>query len=251
MRKGAGLATQIHLPEISLDRVTFGREGRVILQDVSVSFSAYRVGIVGRNGSGKTTLSRLIAGLVEPDQGRVMVAGIDPGQDRKGALSTVGILFQNPDHQIIFPTVIEEISFGLKQMGHSSSDAEKQALAWLIDYDVSHWADAPVARLSQGQKQLVCLMSVLAMQPKVLVLDEPFSGLDLPTRAQLSRRLARYEGALVHVTHAPEDLANYDHVIWLDQGRVAQAGSPDKVLAKFVDEMTKRGEGDDLTDLSD
>lgn len=251
MRKGAGLATHTLLPEIALDQVTFGLEGRVILEDISVSFSARRVGIVGRNGSGKTTLSRLIAGLVEPDQGHVVVAGIDPGRDRKAALSTVGILFQNPDHQIIFPTVIEEISFGLKQMGHSQPDAEKQALTWLADYGVSHWADAPVARLSQGQKQLVCLMSVLAMQPKVLLLDEPFSGLDLPTRAQLSRRLARYEGALVHVTHAPEDLANYDHVIWLDQGRVAQAGSPDKVLAQFVDEMTKRGEGDDLTDLSD
>lgn len=245
------MATQTPLPEITLDQVTYGREGRVILEDISISFSARRVGIVGRNGSGKTTLSRLIAGLVEPDQGRVVVAGIDPGRDRKAALSTVGILFQNPDHQIIFPTVIEEISFGLKQMGHNQADAEKQALSWLADYGVPHWADANVARLSQGQKQLVCLMSVLAMQPKVLLLDEPFSGLDLPIRAQLSRRLARYQGTVVHVTHAPEDLANYNHVIWLDQGRVAETGTPDSVLAKFVDEMTKRGEGDDLTDLSD
>jgi len=245
------LTTLTQLPEIALDHVTFGREGRVILEDISVSFSAGRVGIVGRNGSGKTTLSRVIAGLSQPEKGRVSVAGIDPARDRKGALSTVGILFQNPDHQIIFPTVIEEISFGLKQMGHDHLDAEKKALTWLADYGVAHWAEASVARLSQGQKQLVCLISVLAMQPKVLLLDEPFSGLDLPTRAQLARRLARYQGTLVHVTHAPEDLTGYDHVIWLDQGRVAGSGASADVLAAFVGEMAKKGEGNDLTDLSD
>ncbi|WP_424944889.1 energy-coupling factor ABC transporter ATP-binding protein [Aliiroseovarius crassostreae] len=235
---------------VTLDRVQFARDGKVILPDLSLTVDAARVGVVGRNGSGKTTLSRLVAGLILPDQGHVRVAGIDPGQDRKAALTTVGILFQNPDHQIIFPTVIEELSFGLTQLGQTRQDAEKQALSLLTEYDVPHWADAHVSRLSQGQKQLVCLMAVLAMQPKLLILDEPFSGLDLPTRAQLSRRLAGYAGQILHVTHAPEDLREYDQVIWLDQGQLAGQGAPGAVLRDYVNEMQRQGESDDLTDLA-
>ncbi len=218
------------ISELRLDRVTYRREGKDILPELSLAVSARRVGVVGRNGSGKTTLSRLVAGLVEPDMGDVRLSGINPSKDRKAALSTVGILFQNPDHQIIFPTVLEELSFGLTQLGNSKDGAEKQALTWLADYGVSHWRDAHVSRLSQGQKQLLCLMSVLAMRPKWLILDEPFSGLDIPIRAQLTRRLEQYDGQILHVTHAPEDLAKYDQVIWLDQGRLAGQGAPAELL---------------------
>lgn len=223
----------------------------MILPDLSLSVTARRVGVVGRNGSGKTTLSRLVAGLIAPDQGEVRLAGINPSKDRKAALSTVGILFQNPDHQIIFPTVLEELSFGLTQLGESKSEAEKQALTWLADYGVSHWKDAHVSRLSQGQKQLLCLMSVLAMRPRWLVLDEPFSGLDIPIRAQLTRRLERYEGSILHVTHAPEELNNYDHVIWLDQGRLAGQGAPEDLIPSYCADMQRQGESDDLADLAD
>ncbi|MDA5095343.1 energy-coupling factor ABC transporter ATP-binding protein [Aliiroseovarius sp. KMU-50] len=237
--------------EITLSGVSYGQDGKPILQDLSAILSAARIGVVGRNGSGKTTLSRIVAGLILPDAGTVSVAGIDPGSDRKAALSTVGILFQNPDHQIIFPTVLEELSFGLTQQGHSKAEAENLSRSWLADYDVSHWAEAHVSRLSQGQKQLVCLMSVLAMQPRWLVLDEPFSGLDLPTRAQLSRRLEQYSGNILHVTHAPEDLAGYDHAIWLDQGRLVGQGAPGQLIPNYIDEMQRQGAGNDLTDLAD
>lgn len=250
LKMGTEVTQNLPSTGVTLDRVQFARDGKVILQDLSLSVDAARVGVVGRNGSGKTTLSRLVAGLILPDQGQVTVAGIDPGQDRKAALNTVGILFQNPDHQIIFPTVLEELSFGLTQLGQSRKEAEKQALSLLTDYGVSHWGDAHVSRLSQGQKQLVCLMAVMAMRPKLLILDEPFSGLDLPIRAQLARRLAGYEGQILHVTHAPEDLRDYDQVIWLDQGRLAGQGVPGAVLRNYVDEMQRQGEGDDLTDLA-
>ncbi|UWP93970.1 energy-coupling factor ABC transporter ATP-binding protein (plasmid) [Aliiroseovarius crassostreae] len=235
---------------IRFDDVSYARDGKAILADVSLSVSARRVGVVGRNGSGKTTLSRLVAGLLDPDTGEIRVAGISPSKNRKAALSAVGILFQNPDHQIIFPTVLEELCFGLTQMGETREAAEKQALTWLADYQVTHWRDAHVSQLSQGQKQLLCLMSVLAMRPKWLILDEPFSGLDLPIRAQLTRRLARYDGHLLHVTHAPEDLTGYDDVIWLDQGRLVGQGAPDTLLPAYLDEMARQGESDDLADLA-
>ncbi|WP_438988060.1 ATP-binding cassette domain-containing protein, partial [Marivivens donghaensis] len=96
---------------------------KTVLDAITLELTEARVGIVGQNGSGKSTLARAISGLIRPEQGRVLINGIDVLNDRKSALSAVGILFQNPDHQIIFPTVEEEISFGLRQLGHSKADA--------------------------------------------------------------------------------------------------------------------------------
>lgn len=222
---------------------------RRILSDLSVDLSAKRIGIIGRNGSGKTSFARLLSGLVEPSAGTVRIDGVNPAKDRKAALSLVGILFQNPDHQIIFPTVVEELAFGLRQLG--LDDPEGAARTQLDRFGKSHWADSHVHGLSQGQKQLVCLMAVLAMAPRILVLDEPFAGLDIPTRMQLGRYLDQYEGTLVHVTHDPEELTTYDHVLWIEAGTLAQQGQPTDVLPAFTAQMKQQGESDDISDLSD
>ncbi|RPE63333.1 biotin transport system ATP-binding protein [Pacificibacter maritimus] len=224
---------------------------KTILRDINVDVSTQRIGIVGRNGSGKTTLARVLAGLLAPSSGSVSICGIDPAKDRKAALTTVGILFQNPDHQIIFPTVEEEIAFGLLQQGFDKAEAAEQVQSILKDFDKSHWAQAAVHQLSQGQKQLVCLMSILAMQPRVVILDEPFSGLDLPTKMQLARAFHRIDAAIVHVSHDPEALIDYDEILWIDEGTLKQHGPAKQVLPNFVDAMRKIGEADDLTHLTD
>ncbi|UWQ16022.1 energy-coupling factor ABC transporter ATP-binding protein (plasmid) [Aliiroseovarius sp. M344] len=234
--------------QIRFDAVDQLIDGRAILSGVSVDLNARRIGVIGRNGSGKTTFARLLAGLVAPTAGAVTIDGINPAKDRRAALALVGILFQNPDHQIIFPTVIEEVAFGLRQLGQDDPDA--RALAVLERFGKAHWRDAHVHSLSQGQKQLVCLMSILAMTPRILILDEPFAGLDIPTRMQLARYLDRYDGTLVHVSHDPRDLAGYDQVLWLDRGALQAQGVAGDVLAAFTDDMTKQGEGDDISDLS-
>lgn len=223
--------------------------GRCVLDGLSLMTDCARVGIVGRNGSGKSTLARLIAGLVAPREGTVRVNGIDPARDRRAALAEVGILFQNPDHQIIFPTVIEELCFGLTQIGLSPAQARTRATAILSRFGVGHWLEAAVATLSQGQKQLLCLMAIVAMEPRLLILDEPFAGLDIPTRAQLRRALDRYEGALWHITHDPADVAQYQQILWIDRGKVRASGPADTVLPAYVAEMTRTGAGDDLADL--
>ncbi|NHX28388.1 ABC transporter ATP-binding protein, partial [Escherichia coli] len=154
----------------------------------------------------------------------VRVAGVDVARDRKAALGAVGILFQNPDHQIIFPTVAEELAFGLRQQGRSKDAADAEVRTTLDGFGKAHWYDASIQTLSQGQRQLVCLMAILAMRPSVLILDEPFAGLDIPTRMQLSRYLGRSQALLVHVTHDPHDLAGYDRLLWLDQGQLRGDG---------------------------
>lgn len=235
---------------LRLDALGHELEGRVVLQDISVETRARRIGIVGRNGSGKSTLARLLAGLIAPTQGSLRINGCDLATDRKAALREVGILFQNPDHQIIFPTVLEEIAFGLRQQGASKRAAEAQAHETLTRFDKEGWRDAYVTTLSQGQKQLLCLMAVSAMAPKLLILDEPFSGLDIPTKAQLARYLGLYRGTLIQITHDPREVETYDEVLWLDQGRLRMHGAVGEVLPAYIEEMTRQGEADDIADLS-
>ena len=116
---------------IELRGVAYAMAGKAILSDIDLHLTEARIGIVGRNGSGKTSLMRVMAGLVAPSVGTVLVAGQDPARNRKAMLTEVGILFQNPDHQILFPTVGEELAFGLTQMGQTDKEARAQARAAL------------------------------------------------------------------------------------------------------------------------
>jgi biotin transport system ATP-binding protein len=235
---------------ISLDRAGLAVAGRPVLADITLHLTAPRIGIVGRNGSGKTSLLRLMAGLVAPTAGTVRLDGIDPAADRRGALERVGILFQNPDHQILFPTVAEEIAFGLRQIGRSAPEARAAALAILARHGRAHWADSAVSGLSQGQRQMLCLLSVLAMEPATLLLDEPFAALDLPTRARLARVIAGLPQRVVIVSHDPASLGGMDRVIWLEAGRVAREGPAGAVLRDFTVAMTVLGEADADADLA-
>jgi len=236
---------------LNITNVSLTLEGRAILRGVTLEADEARIGVVGRNGSGKSTLARVIAGLQAPDAGRVCIHGVDVARDRRAAIRTIGILFQNPDHQIIFPTVDEEIAFGLQQLGQSKAEAAEGVRAILARFGKAHWGGASIHPLSQGQKQLVCLMSILAMRPSVIVLDEPLSGLDIPTRMQLMRYLDGVEAQLIHITHDPAVVAGYDRAVWIAEGRIADDGVPKAVLAAFMSEMERLGDLDDIADLTD
>ncbi|MEX1662086.1 energy-coupling factor ABC transporter ATP-binding protein [Thioclava sp. 15-R06ZXC-3] len=236
--------------QLTLADVSVRIEERPVLNQLSLDVSFRRLGIVGRNGSGKSTFARLLAGLIAPQDGLVRLNGVDVFGDRRAALREVGILFQNPDHQIIFPTVLEEVAFGLAQLGRKAKQAERDAHEILARFQKSQWAQMPISTLSHGQKHLVCLMSIVAMSPKVVVLDEPFAGLDMPTKAQLSRYLQLFGGTVIHISHDPKDLADCETVLWLEKGQIARAGAAPDVLNDYLEAMTKLGEGDDISDLS-
>lgn len=229
---------------IEIDDIAVTREGTRVFDGLSVRIAERRVAVVGRNGSGKSTLLRVMAGLLAPDAGRVRVAGVDVLRDRAGALATVGILFQNPDHQIIFPTVIEEIAFGLGQQGHGRAEARRLAEAALARAGHADWAERLCHTLSQGQRQMVCLTAILAMEPRWILFDEPFNSLDLPAILRTAARIAGLAQNVVTITHDPARVAEYDRVIWLDQGRVVADGTPEAVLPAYVAAMERAARED-------
>ncbi|MDS9466668.1 ABC transporter ATP-binding protein [Paracoccus sp. MBLB3053] len=240
MQAGSGIQVQGLSHDIGTRRV---------LRGISLDLVQSHIGIIGRNGSGKSTLARLLAGLIEPCEGRVLIEGVDVLKDRRAAIATVGILFQNPEHQIIFPTVAEEISFGLRQLGRSKAEAREETVRTLTRFGKEQWLDASTEALSQGQKHLLCIMAVLAMGPRWLILDEPFAGLDIPTRIQLSRHLDGCGARLLHISHEPRDLAGYGRICWLDKGSIRADGGP-ALLAEFEAEMIREGGRDDLADIA-
>lgn len=237
-------------PGIELSSASVRLGGRIVLDGLTLRLTEARIGVLGRNGSGKTTLLRLIAGLIAPDAGTVRVEGADPFADRKAALAALGILFQNPDHQILFPTVEEELAFGLMQQGLPASAAAARVAALLSSEGRAHWAKVPVSTLSQGQRHYLCLLSVLVMEPRTILLDEPLAGLDLPTQARLARRFAGLPQRLVTITHDPAVLAEADRVVWLEAGRVVADGAPVEVLPAFTAEMARIGAQDADADLA-
>jgi biotin transport system ATP-binding protein len=237
-------------PLLDLDAIDLRIEERDVLRGISLSSDARRVAVLGRNGSGKTTLARVMAGLEKPTTGKVRIAGVDVQRDRRGALGAVGILFQNPDHQIIFPTVFEELSFGLRQMGMDKVSTAERVAQTLARFGKTSWHDAAIHQLSQGQRQLVCLMAILAMAPRVIILDEPFAGLDIPTAMHLTRVLDSAEATLVHITHDPSTVAKYDHALWIEEGCMEMQGPVATVIPAFEAAMQEHGARDDLTDLS-
>jgi biotin transport system ATP-binding protein len=234
---------------IRLTNAAVSLGGKPVLSDLSLTLTEARIGIVGRNGSGKTTMLRLIAGLIEPTAGTVRIGEVNPAKDRKAMLSRLGILFQNPDHQILFPTVAEELAFGLRQMGLPAPEVASRVHSTLAAEGRSHWHDAPCHHLSQGQRQYLCLLAILMMAPQTILLDEPFAGLDLPTQARLARRLRALPQRLITISHDPAAVAGTERVIWIEAGRVQADGPADSVLAEFRAAMADLGAQDADADL--
>ena len=224
---------------LEIRKVEWVINGTRIIKNLSIKIQESRVGIIGRNGSGKSTLARLMAGLIKPTRGYVIIDEINVATNRKEAIKNVGMVFQNPDHQIIFPTVIEELSFGLETIEGSKKIAQGKAREILKLFGKSDWEDRLVQELSQGQKHLLCLLSVLAMRPKIIILDEPFTGPDLLTVSLLNKFISTLPQSIVLISHDTKSMESFERVIWMDEGTVKMDGSPSEVLKAFENEMNR------------
>ncbi|WP_338827234.1 energy-coupling factor transporter ATPase [Neomoorella thermoacetica] len=188
--------------------------------------------ITGPNGSGKSTLARLLNGLLRPRQGRILVDGLDTGDDT--ALITirrrVGMVFQDPDNQLVGATVAEDVAFGLENLGLPPAEIAKRVDLALRSVGLEDLAARPPHLLSGGQKQRLALAGVLAMEPRYLVLDEATAMLDPVAREEILEqvlRLRQEQGiAIILITHLMEEAVRADRMLIMKSGRIFWQGSP-------------------------
>ncbi|AJQ92342.1 energy-coupling factor ABC transporter ATP-binding protein [Gynuella sunshinyii] len=218
---------------ISLTDVCLERDGITVLNNINLHLTEARIALIGSNGSGKSSLARLLNGLLQATAGTISVCGEDPKKGIEAMHRRVGFIFQNPDHQLIFPTVLEELSFGLMNIGKTRRQAHDQAMSLLRQHDHEEWANMSVHALSEGQKQLVCIFAVLLMEPKLLILDEPFSALDLLIKKQLLRILDQQAPQMLMISHDLDAIYHFDRVIWLEHGRVREDGPAPAVIDHY------------------
>ena len=208
-----------------------------VLRDVNLTIAERRVGVIGANGSGKSTFARLLNGLLIPDEGTVTVDGIDTREDVKSVRRRVGFVFQNPDNQIVFPVVEEDVAFGLKNLKLAKDEIGPRVDAVLRRYRLSHLRDRATHLLSGGEKQMLAISAVLVMEPRYLVLDEPMTLLDLRNKELIIGVIREIEQPVVLVTHDLDHLRDFDRVIVFDEGGVAADGPPDAAIREYLRAM--------------
>lgn len=196
-----------------------------------------RVAVLGPNGSGKTTMLYHILGLMKPQEGEVTVFGVSPSERWSDIRRRVGVVLQNVDEQLLAPTVIDDVMFSPRQYGLPEAECNDRAHRALSLLGIDHLADRVPHNLSGGEKRKVALAGALVMDPELLVLDEPFEGLDPKSRTSLLAlmdRLARERGmTIVMSTHdidSVPEFADYAYVL-APGGRIALAGTPEELFS--------------------
>ncbi len=222
--------TPNHGSGVVLDKVVLVRGQSRVFEGLSLHLHEPRIGLIGDNGAGKSSLFRLICGLERPNAGQVKVL----------ASASVGMMFQNPDEQIIFPTVEEELGLSLQACGLTRQAARTQAREWLVARGLGSWAERAIGSLSQGQRQQVCWLALLIAPHGLLLLDEPFSSLDLPGQAQLDQEITQASQQVIVSTHVLQHIRHFERVIWLDQGAVRLDGPGHEVCAAYEADVARR-----------
>ena len=194
--------------------------------------------ILGHNGSGKSTLAKHFNGILLPSGGKVYVAGLDTAEDSQlfDIRKTAGMVFQNPDNQIVATVVEEDVAFACENLGLPWAELRKRVDDALAAVGMTEFAAHAPHLLSGGQKQRIAIAGVLAMQPRVIIMDEPTAMLDPAGRADVMetiKELNRKKGmTVVLITHHMDEAAQADRVIVMKQGQVALDGTPQEVFAQ-------------------
>ncbi len=194
--------------------------------------------ICGPNGSGKTTLIRHLNGLHLPSSGRVVVDGVDTAQDARHALRRVGMVFQDADSQIIGETVWEDVAFGPENLGLDANEIRERVNNALALVGLEALGQKSCHLLSGGEKRRVAIAGVLAMQPDILVFDEPFANLDYPGVTQVLQQIVKLHGmghTLILTTHDVEKVvAHVDTIAIMHRGEIKTVGPPAEILPQLA-----------------
>lgn len=211
-----------------------------LLAETTLSLNEHRISVIGANGSGKSTLLRLLDGLIRPSSGAVTVNGLDTVRDGPAVRRQVGFMFTDPLSQLVMPTPLEDIELSLRRKHPSRAARRAAAESWLARFGLTELADQSVYSLSGGERQLVALTSVLAVEPEVLVLDEPTTLLDLANTFRLRQLLAELELQIVLATHDLSIAAEADRLLWVDSGQIKYDGEPQHGIDLYRHETAAR-----------
>jgi energy-coupling factor transport system ATP-binding protein len=202
---------------------------------LSIKHGEY-IALLGKNGSGKSTFARLLNALLLPSKGEIIVLGLDAKDDENiwTIRKRVGMIFQNPDNQIIGTTVIEDVAFGPENLGVKQELIEPRVMKALDDVGITNLKDRAPHMLSGGQKQKVGIASVLAMHPTCIILDESTSMLDPLGRKELLETVTdlnkKDDITIINITHHMEEACLADRVIIIDDGRIVEDNVPIEVF---------------------
>ena len=225
-----------------------GRENQLTaLKEINLTIEEGEfVVIIGHNGSGKSTLAKHFNGLLEPSSGQILIEGrpLNDQEDYWKARQTVGLVFQNPDNQIIATIVEEDVAFGPENLGLPQETIIERVAESLKLVGMERYRNHPPHLLSGGQKQRIAIAGILAMLPKCICLDEPTAMLDPQGRKEVMEtihRLNKDQGiTVVHITHHMDEAAHADRVIVMEGGAIVMEGPP-KSIFKQVDTLRELG----------
>ncbi len=216
---------------------SYAESNTPVLTDVNLSVCQGEIlAVIGQNGSGKTTLVKHFNGLLRPVKGEIFVNGESVKKKTVAEMARkVGYVFQNPDHQIFADTVFEEVEFGLKNLGFPEPERLEKVTQVLEKTDLYKYRDTHPTSLSGGEKQRLAIASVLVMNPEILILDEPTTGLDLRSSRsiiELVKALHRQNNTVILVTHDMRLVAEMAHrIIILKEGKIVKDGNPRTIFS--------------------
>jgi len=224
--------------------------GRKVLNNISLTFPSGSFTIIaGPNGSGKTQLMRHLNGLLKPESGTVLLDGRSLREDLTLARRKVGLVFQNADSQIVGQTVETDIAFGPENLRWPRETINRRVQETLDELGIAHLKDRRPHTLSGGEKRRAVLASVLVMDPDIIVLDEPFTGLDYPGVRDVLRDIIRLHKAgrtIILITHDLEKaLAHGDHLVLMNNGEICAQGCPEELLPELEHYGIRRPWGPD------
>lgn len=238
---------------IDIDNVTFKyasteeQEGKVVIKGVNLKVSKGEfVVVLGHNGSGKSTIAKHINALLTPSSGTVLVDGMDTKDQQNlwDIRSKAGMVFQNPDNQLVATIVEEDVAFGPENLGVDPKEIRKRVDDSLAKVGMSEYKRHAPHLLSGGQKQRVAIAGVLAMQPDCIVFDEPTAMLDPSGRKEVINNIKelnkQHNITIVLITHYMDEAAQADRIIVVDDGQIRMEGTPREVFSK-VDVMKEIG----------